>query len=278
MVRGIDRGGGGIDRGWGGHERSGGESGGGGEAPTSARRARAIRRGRAAARWRAAVTEARREAAAAAAAARTAAPSCLGERSGGRRRRSSLLSAFEPGIPCHCDRRAREQRSRARRHSRRGARAIFAESGPQREAVFSADVQRRARTGAAVHRGALIRDHRRPWTAAVWRPRALARRAALLWNGSFDSLCGPLPCVRGTASGTSSVATDAWRAVARRCWRWWFEVGIVQSKVDESRASAGRLHPFVHEMGNIPPARRSLQVISLMGQKRRKCPKKPQHT
>ena len=125
MVRGIDRGGGGIDRGWGGHERSGGERGGGGEAPTSEEPAPS--EGRAAARWRAAVTEARREAAAAAAAAeaaaaaaaRTAAPSCLGERSGGRRRSSSLLSAFEPGIPCHCDRRAREQRSRARRHSRR---------------------------------------------------------------------------------------------------------------------------------------------------------------
>ena len=117
MVRGIGRGGGGIDRGWGGHERSGGERGGGGEAPTSEEPAPS--EGRAAARWRAAVTEARREAAAAAAAARTAAPSCLGERSGGRRRSSSLLSAFEPGIPCHCDRRARERRSRARRHSRR---------------------------------------------------------------------------------------------------------------------------------------------------------------
>ena len=53
---------------------------------------------------------------------------------------------FEPGIPCHCDRRARERRSRARRiHD---ARAIFAESGPQREAVFSAGVQRRARKQA----------------------------------------------------------------------------------------------------------------------------------
>ena len=108
---------------------------------------------------------------------------------------------------------------------------------------------------ASLHRAALIRDHRRPRTASAWRPRALARRAALLWNGSFDSLCrhtpggrgsqkwlrGPLPFGRGTASGTSSVATAARRAAARRCWRWWFEVGIVQSSVDESRASAGRV-------------------------------------
>ena len=107
---------------------------------------------------------------------------------------------------------------------------------------------------ASLHRAALIRDHRRPRTASAWRPRALARRAALRWFGSFDSLCrrtpggrgsqkwlrGPLPFGRGTASGTSSVATAARRAAARRCWRWWFEVGIVQSSVDESRASAGR--------------------------------------
>ena len=106
---------------------------------------------------------------------------------------------------------------------------------------------------ASLHRAALIRDHRRPRTASAWRPRALARRAALRWFGSFDSLCrrtpggrgsqkwlrGPLPFGRGTASGTSSVATAARRAAARRCWRWWFEVGIVQSSVDESRASAG---------------------------------------
>ena len=112
----------------------------------------------------------------------------------------------------------------------------------------------RKEAGAAVHRAALIRDHRRPRTASAWRPRALARRAALRWYGSFDSLCrhtpggrgsqkwlrGPLPCGRGTASGTSSVATDARRAAVRRSWRWWFEVGIVQSSVDESRASAGR--------------------------------------
>ena len=108
---------------------------------------------------------------------------------------------------------------------------------------------------ASLHRAALIRDHRRPRTASAWRPRALARRAALRWFGSFDSLCrrmpggrgsqkwlrGPLPGGRGTASGTSSVATAARRAAARRCWRWWFEVGIVQSSVDESRASAGRV-------------------------------------
>ena len=146
--------------------------------------------GRAAARWRAAVTEARREAAAAAAAAaeaaaaaaaaRTAAPSCLGERSGGRRRSSSLLSAFEPGIPCHCDRRARERRSRARRiHD---ARAIFAESGPQREAVFSADVQRRARKQAQRRRCRAAWASRVQWRGAagsdVHRVAPRARRSA----------------------------------------------------------------------------------------------------
>ena len=60
-------------------------------------------------------------------------------------------------------------------------------------------------------------------------------------RGSQKWLRGPLPGGRGTASGTSSVATAARRAEARRCWRWWFEVGIVQSSADESRASAGHL-------------------------------------
>ena len=46
-------------------------------------------------------------------------------------------------VPTPAPRRARERGLGARRiHD---ARAIFAESGPQREAVFSADVQRRAR-------------------------------------------------------------------------------------------------------------------------------------
>ena len=43
---------------------------------------------------------------------------------------------------------------------------------------------------ASLHRAALIRDHRRPRTASAWRPRALARRAALRWFGSFDSFLG----------------------------------------------------------------------------------------
>ena len=86
------------------------------------------------------------------------------------------------------------------------------------------------------------------------------RHSALI--GSFDSLCrrtpggrgsqkwlrGPLPGGRGTASGTSSVAIAARRAAARRCWRWWFEVGIVQSKVDGSRATGAT---FVRRVGNI---------------------------
>ncbi|EOD21678.1 hypothetical protein EMIHUDRAFT_354820, partial [Emiliania huxleyi CCMP1516] len=66
--------------------------------------------------WRAAVTEARREAAAAAAAA-----AGLGERrreeeqrrrEEEQRRRSLAVdgSAFEPGSPCHCDRRKRSSR------------------------------------------------------------------------------------------------------------------------------------------------------------------------
>ena len=138
-------------------------------------------------------------------------------------------------------------------HSRR-ARDLRGVGSPEGSGLLGRRPAARKEAGAAVHRGALIRDHRRPRTAAAWRPRALARRAALLWYGSFDTLCrhtpggrgsqkwlrGPLPCGRGTASGTSSVATDARRAAARRSWRWWFEVGIVQSSVDESRASAGR--------------------------------------
>ena len=51
---------------------------------------------------------------------------------------------------------------------------------------------------ASLHRAALIRDHRRPRTAAAWRLRALARRAALLWYGSFDSLCRHTPGGRGS--------------------------------------------------------------------------------
>ena len=157
-----------MGRGGGGHERGGGAGG----AAARRRRARRPRHQRdAAARWRAAVTEARGEAAAAAAAAaRTAAPRvCLGERSGGGRRSSAALSlferCFEPGIPCHCDRRAREQRSRARRiHD---ARAIFAESGPQREADFSADVQRRARKQAQRRRCRAAWAGRVQWRGAA---------------------------------------------------------------------------------------------------------------
>ena len=77
----------------------------------------------------------------------------------------SLLRCFEPGIPCHCDRRARERRSRARRiHD---ARAIFAESGPQREAVFSADVQRRARKQAQRRRCRAAWASRVQWRGAA---------------------------------------------------------------------------------------------------------------
>ena len=87
---------------------------------------------------------------------------------------------FEPGIPCHCDRRARERRSRARRiHD---ARAIFAESGPQREAVFSADVQRRARKQAQRRRCRAAWASRVQWRGAagsdVHRVAPRARRSA----------------------------------------------------------------------------------------------------
>ena len=87
---------------------------------------------------------------------------------------------FEPGIPCHCDRRARERRSRARRiHD---ARAIFAESGPQREAVFSADVQRRARKQAQRRRCRAAWAGRVQWRGAagsdVHRVAPRARRSA----------------------------------------------------------------------------------------------------
>ena len=92
----------------------------------------------------------------------------------------SLLRCFEPGIPCHCDRRARERRSRARRiHD---ARAIFAESGPQREATFSADVQRRARKQAQRRRCRAAWAGRVQWRGAagsdVHRVAPRARRSA----------------------------------------------------------------------------------------------------
>ena len=130
--------------------------------------------------------------------------------SGGGRRSSggarSLLSAFEPGSPCHCDRRARERRSRARRiHD---ARAIFAESGPQREAVFSADVQRRARKQAQRRRCRAAWASREQWRGAAGSdvhpvaPRGrrsaragqealgrLKRTSALLRGGRADPLC-----------------------------------------------------------------------------------------
>ena len=135
-----DRGGGGIDRGGGGHERSGARrGGGGGEAPVS--EAPAPSEGRAAARWRAAVTEARRRER-----RHRVSVSGGGRRSSGGARSlltGALLSlgahATATGVPGNGD------RARAATHD---ARAIFAESGPQREAVFSADVQRRARKQA----------------------------------------------------------------------------------------------------------------------------------
>ena len=84
------------------------------------------------------------------------------------------------GSPCHCDRRARQRRSRARRiHD---ARAIFAESGPQREAVFSADVQRRARKQAQRRRCRAAWASRVQWRGAagsdVHRVAPRARRSA----------------------------------------------------------------------------------------------------
>jgi len=72
---------------------------------------------------------------------------------GGRRGSGGALAASlalwrvercsEPGIPCHSDRRGRERRSRARRHSRR-ARDLRGVGSP----VLSADVQRRTRKQA----------------------------------------------------------------------------------------------------------------------------------
>ena len=94
---------------------------------------------------------------------------------------------FEPGIPCHCDRRAREQRSRARRiHD---ARAIFAESGPQREAVFSADVQRRARKQAQRRRC------RAAWASRVqWRGAAGSDVHRVAPSAGSPSTATPSPC------------------------------------------------------------------------------------
>ena len=151
-----------------------------------------------------------------------------------------------------------------------GGRGLSPPPGPSRRAVQPTP---RGAAGGSLEGLGLVAPRRvdsRPPSAADGGGVAAAgaretRRSALV---RFDSLCrhtpggrgsqkwlrGPLPCGRGTASGTSSVATDAWRAAARRCWRWWFEVGIVESKGDESRASAGRgchLCAFVHKMGNI---------------------------
>merc|ERR1719263_209386 len=89
-------------------------------------------------------------AAAAAAAARTAAPS-LGERRREEEQRRSLAvdgSAFEPGSPCHCDRRARERRSRARRHSRR-ARDLRGVGSPEGSGLLGRRPAARKEAGAA---------------------------------------------------------------------------------------------------------------------------------
>ena len=137
-----DRGGGGIDRGGGGHERSGARrGGGGGEAPVS-RGARAIRG------TRRCEMEGGGDGGEA---ARTAAPS-LGERrrEEEQRRRSLAVdgSAFEPGSPCHCDRRARERRSRARRHSRR-ARDLRGVGSPEGSGLLGRRPAARKEAGAA---------------------------------------------------------------------------------------------------------------------------------
>ena len=137
-----DRGGGGIDRGGGGHERSGARKGGGRRRGAGERGARAIRG------TRRCEMEGGGDGGEA---ARTAAPS-LGERrrEEEQRRRSLAVdgSAFEPGSPCHCDRRARERRSRARRHSRR-ARDLRGVGSPEGSGLLGRRPAARKEAGAA---------------------------------------------------------------------------------------------------------------------------------
>ena len=92
---------------------------------------------------------------------------CLGERSGGGRRSRGGALAVERAVlslgshePCHCDRRARERRSRAP-HTR-DARVIFAESGPQREAVGLMRPSSLARCALVYVRGTLRCEPWRP--------------------------------------------------------------------------------------------------------------------
>ncbi len=69
---------------------------------------------------------------------------------------------------------------------------------------------------ASLHRAALIRDHRRPRTAAAWRPRALARRAALRWYGS-TRCAATRPAAAGPRSGCAGLfLAAAGRRRARR--------------------------------------------------------------
>ena len=55
---------------------------------------------------------------------------------------------FEPGIPCHCDRRARERKSRARRHSRR-ARDLGGVGSPEGSGLLGRRPAARKEVGAA---------------------------------------------------------------------------------------------------------------------------------
>ena len=89
--------------------------------------------------------------------------------------------ATATGVPGNGD------RARAATHD---ARAIFAESGPQREAVFSADVQRRARKQAQQRRP------RVPVAPARRRARfALpASRVLSLGNALRGTALAPVPC------------------------------------------------------------------------------------
>ena len=125
--------------------------------------------------------------------------------------------ATATGVPGNRD------RARAATHD---ARAIFAESGPQREAVFSAESgpQREAVFSADVQRRARKQAQR-------WRPR--------------DGV------------GHASVATAARRAAARRCWCWWFESDERHVSPAEARDSSGTTICDGHELPRARIVKRS---------------------
>ena len=117
---------------------------------------------------------------------------------------------------------------------------------------------------ASLHRAALIRDHRRPRTAAAWRPRALARRAALRWYGS-TRCAATRPAAAGPRSGCAGLflAAAGRRRARRRSQQMRGEprhvvpgAGGLRSASSRVRSSSRELQlaegaTFVRKVGNI---------------------------